>query len=76
MREKERGRGQDTGRGRSRLQAGTPMWDSIPGPQDQALGLKAALNQLSHPGCPPLVLFLCSLSQPKFSIELTAYSIP
>ena len=25
-------RGRDTGRGRSRLPAGSPMWDSIPGP--------------------------------------------
>ena len=30
-------RGRDTGRGRSRLHAGSPMWDSIPGPQDHAL---------------------------------------
>ena len=35
-REKERQR--DTGRGRSRLHAGSPMWDSIPGLQDHALG--------------------------------------
>ena len=26
----------DTGRGRSRLHAGRPMWDSILGPQDHA----------------------------------------
>ena len=37
-RERERERGRDTGRGRSRLHAGSPMWDSIPGPQDHALG--------------------------------------
>ena len=37
-REAERQRGRDTGRGRSRLHAGSPMWDSIPGLQDQALG--------------------------------------
>ena len=34
----ERERGRDTGRGRSRLQAGSPMWDSIPELQDHALG--------------------------------------
>ena len=34
----ERERGRDTGRGRSRLHAGTPTWDSIPGLQDHALG--------------------------------------
>ena len=37
-REREREGGKDTGRGRSGLHAGSPMWDSIPGPQDQALG--------------------------------------
>ena len=35
MRDIERGR--DTGRGRSRLHAGSPMWDSIPGHQDHVL---------------------------------------
>ena len=37
-RERERERGRGTGRGRSRLLAVSPMWDSIPGPQDHALG--------------------------------------
>ena len=31
-------RGRDTGRERSRLHAGSPMWDLIPGLQDHALG--------------------------------------
>ena len=35
LRDRERGR--DTGRGRSRLHAGSPMWDSILGLQDHAL---------------------------------------
>ena len=35
---KQRERGKDTGRGRNRLQAGSPTQDSILGPQDQALG--------------------------------------
>ena len=39
-----RDRDRDTGRGRSRLHAGSPTWDSIPGLQDQALGLKVVLN--------------------------------
>ena len=30
-------RGRDTGRGRSRLHAGSLIWDSIPGPQDHTL---------------------------------------
>ena len=42
MRHRERGR--DTGRGRSRLHAGSPMRDSIPGLQDHALGWRWALN--------------------------------
>ena len=33
-------RGRDTGRERSRLLAGSPSWDSIPGLQDQALGCR------------------------------------
>ena len=37
MRDTERYRGRDTGRGRSRLHAGSPMWDSIPGPGDHNL---------------------------------------
>ena len=37
MRDTERERGRDIGRGRSRLHAGSPTWDLIPGPQDQAL---------------------------------------
>ena len=34
----------NTGRGRSRLHAGSPMWDSIPGPQDHVLGRRHVLN--------------------------------
>ena len=41
-------RGRDTGRGRSRLPAGSPMRDSIPCPQDQALGRRQTL----HPWAP------------------------
>ena len=36
MRDTERKRGRDTGKG-SRFPAGSPMWDSIPGPWDDAL---------------------------------------
>ena len=41
----ERERGRDTGRGRSRLHAGSPMGDSIPGPQDHALHQRQMLNR-------------------------------
>ena len=44
MRDRERERGRDRGRGRSRLHAGSPTWDSIPGPQDHASGQKQTLN--------------------------------
>ena len=53
MRDIERGR--DTGRGRSGLYAGSPTWDSIPGPWDQDLSQRQALNH-SHPDVPHLVL--------------------
>ena len=36
-RQRERERGGDTGRRRSKLQAGSPTWDSIPDLQDQVL---------------------------------------
>ena len=38
MRDTERERGRDTGRGRSRLHAGSLTRDLIPGLQDHALG--------------------------------------
>ena len=37
MRDTEKETGRDTGRGRSRVPAGSPMWDLILGPWDQAL---------------------------------------
>ena len=42
MRDTERGR--DGGRGRSRLHAGSPMWDWIPGPRGRALSTRHTLN--------------------------------
>ena len=44
MRDTERERGRDTGRGRYRLPAGSLMLDLIPGLQDHALGLRQVLN--------------------------------
>ena len=43
MRHTEKGR--DTGRGRSRLLAGSPMWNLIPGPQGHALGRRQMLTR-------------------------------
>ena len=54
-REKERGR--DTGRGRSRLHAGSPMWDSILGLQDHTLGWRQVLNRWATQGS--LISSLC-----------------
>ena len=54
MRDRERGR--DTGRGRSRIPAGSPMWDLIPGPRDPHPELKADAQPLSHPGTPEIGL--------------------
>ena len=52
--ERERERGRDTGRGRSRLHAGSPMWDS-PGTPGSGPGPKAGAKPLSHPGVPRFV---------------------
>ena len=53
MRDTEREKGRDTGRGRSRLHAGSPIWDPIPGPQDPYLSQRQTLNNgQSHPGTP------------------------
>ena len=46
----ERERGRDTGRGRSRLHAGSLTWDSIPGLQDRALGQRQAPNRCATQG--------------------------
>ena len=54
MRDRERERGRDTGRGRSSLHAGSPTWDSIPGLQDGAPGRRQTLNRWVTRGSPPL----------------------
>ena len=48
MRDTERSR--YIGRGRSRLHARSPMWDSNPGIQKSCPGPKAGTQPLSHPG--------------------------
>ena len=55
-----RARGRDTGRGRSRLPAGSPMWGSMPGPRDHDLSQRHTLNcqansltERSEPGTAP-----------------------
>ena len=44
MKDTERERGRDTGKGRSGLHAGSLMWDMILGLQDLTLGRRQALN--------------------------------
>ena len=45
-------RDKDRGRGRSRLHAGSQMWDSIPGLQDHALDQRQVLNCWATQGSP------------------------
>ena len=49
--ERQRERARDTGRGSSRLHAGSPTWDSILGLQDQARA-EGGAKLLGHLGCP------------------------
>ena len=50
MRDTHRERGRDTSKGRSRLHAGSPTWDSIPSLQDHALGQRQAPNRCATQG--------------------------
>ena len=63
-RERENGwkreRGRDTGKGRSRLHAGCPMWDSIPGLQDHTPGQRQALNHWATQGSPRVNIIILS----------------
>ena len=53
MRDTQRERGRDTGRGRSRFHAGSLMQDLILGSHP---GPKAGTKPLSHPGIPEFLL--------------------
>ena len=44
MKDREKVRDRDIGRGKSRLHAGSPMWDLIPGLQDHDLSQRQMLN--------------------------------
>lgn len=54
-------RGRDTGRGRSRLHAGSPMWDSIPGLQDRTLSQRQTLNHWATQASQFLCHFYCGI---------------
>ena len=57
-------KGRDIGRGRSRFPVGSPMQDSIPGPQDHDLSQRQTLNHWSHPGTPGVLQFNIGLICP------------
>ena len=56
--EAERERGRDTGRGRSRLHARSPMWDSILGLQDHTPGWRRH-QTAAPPGLSHVCIFKC-----------------
>ena len=56
--ETQRERGRDTGRGRSRLNAGSPMWDLIPGAQDHTLSRRQTLKHWATQASPYLEFIL------------------
>ena len=51
-------RGRDIGRGRSRLPAGSPVQNSIPGPRDHDLSHRQMLNDLATQGSHVLWIFI------------------
>ena len=69
----ERERGRDTGGGRSRPHAGSPMWDSIPGLQDGALGQRQAPNCCATQGSQ--IYFLLVFNLPTYRITPSAHPV-
>ena len=63
---RERERRRDTGRGRSRLHAPGPMWDSILVLQDRALGQRQALNRRATQGSPEETYILLPQQYERF----------
>ena len=74
MRNTERERGRDMGRGRSRLLAGSLMWDSIPNPEITP-ELKADAQPLRHPGI-PIISLLKNFQWLLKTLELFSISSP
>ena len=70
----ERERGRDTGRRRSKLHAGSPTQDSIPGPQDHAPDQRQAPNWWATQG-PPTHLFQTAHSWVFFFVFHKSYNI-
>ena len=75
-------RDRDIGRGRSRLHAQSPMWDSIPGPPGSRLEPKVDAQPLSHPGIPQKNFKSTSINMPnlyrrnrKYTFKFLRYGI-
>ena len=66
MRDTERGRA--TGRGRSRLLAGNPMWGPDPWTAGSGPEPKADAQPLSHPGVPSFPLLTKGAALSSFSV--------
>ena len=72
MRDTQRERGRDTGRGRSRLHAGSPTWELILGLQDHTLGWRRC-ETAEPPRLPHIRGFLWKFIQQIF-IEIRLWS--
>ena len=68
----DRERGRDTGRGRSRLHAGSPTWDSIPGLQDPPRA-EGGAKPLSHRDCPEINKILKRKKKKKNTSRINFY---
>ena len=66
----QRERGRDTGRGRSRLHAGSPMWDLILELQDHALSRMQMLNRWATQGSQDHLILKIHLSSMSFFSNL------
>ena len=72
MTDTERGRG--TGRGRGKLPEGSPMWDSIPGPQDHTLSQRQTPDHETTQGPLHVYITLCIHVRPDMLIFLKVKS--
>ena len=70
LRERERERGRDIGRRRTRLLAGSPMWDSIPDPEIM-LYAEDSCSTAEPPRRPCLFVFLKQAPRPNLGLEFT-----
>ena len=67
MRDRETERGRDAGRGRSRLRAGSPTRDWIPGPRDHLSQTQTLNHQNTRPCIPGSVTFFLQTNVTKIN---------